>query len=294
VGALAVGRIAPTAAAAAAALLLAATACGERSEPTGAAVSVYPVRVTDARDRPVRVDARPARIAALMPAGRQILTALGAGKRLATARGGFFDAKGKLVLTRLRAAKPDLVIAAQDSDDERDLASLGVPVYFTPQNSIRDVEHAITQLGLLAGAPVAARLLVHRIEETRSTVLARVAKTPRVSVFVDTGFFTTVPDTTLAGDLIREARGTDVAGPTPPPGPFSLAKLSQLDPDVYLATSNSGTTLEQLRRDAHTKHLRAVRNGRFAVVASNLFLPGPQVGQALAEIARILHPDAFR
>ena len=255
---------------------------------------VYPVRVTDARDRPIRVDTRPARIAALTPAAREILVALGAGKRIVTTREGFFDGKGRLVLARLKALKPDLVIAAQDSGDERALGSLGVPVYFAPQNSIRDVEHAITQLGLLAGAPVAARMLVHRIELTRQTVVARVAKTPRVSVFVDTGFFTTLPDTTLVGDLIREAHGRDVSGPTPAPGPFSIARLSELDPDAYVATSAGGTTLEQLRRDPHAKRLRAVRNGRFAVIASNLLLPGPQVGQALAEIARILHPDAFR
>jgi iron complex transport system substrate-binding protein len=288
-----VGRVA--AATVAAALLLAATACGERSEPTGAAVSVYPVRVTDARDRPVRMDTRPARLAALTPAGLQILSALGAKKRIVTAPGGFFDDKGRLLLARLKAAKPDLVIApAQDTRDEQALASLGVPVYFAPESSIRDVEHGITQLGLLAGAPVAARMLVHRIEETRRAVLARVAKEPRVSVFVDTGFFTTLPDTTLVGDLIRQARGTDVAGPTPPPGPFDLSRLSELDPDVYVATSDSGTTLEDLRRDVHAKRLRAVRDGRFAVIASNLLQPGPQVGQALAEIARILHPDAFR
>jgi len=293
VGAVAVGRVALGAVAVA--LLFGGTACGERSEPTGPAISVYPVRLTDARDHPVTVDRRPRRIAALTPAGAGILDALGAKNRVVTARGGFFDANGKLMLTRLRSVKPELVVAAaSDTRDERVLASVGAPVYFAPQNSIRDVEHAITQLGLLIGTPVAARELVHRLEATRHLVATRVAKEPRVGVFVDTGFFTTLPDTTLIGDLIRAGGGRDIAGPNPEPGPFDLVKLKQLDPDVYLATSDSGTTLDQLRRDRRTKTIRAVRTGRFAVIDPRVLQAGPQVGTSLLEIARILHPDAFR
>jgi ABC-type Fe3+-hydroxamate transport system substrate-binding protein len=293
VGPVAVGRVAL--AAAAAALALGATACGERSEPTGAAVRLYPVRVQDARDRPVTLDHRPLRIAALAPAAEQILDAIGARKRVVDPRRGFFDDKGNLLLDRLRRAKPDLIVVpVTDQRDEEPLSSLGTAVYFTPGTSIREVERAITQLGLLAGDPVAARKLVHAIESTRRRVVARVAGRPRTSVFVDTGFFTTVPDTSLVGDVIHEAGGVNIAGPTPEPGPFDLRKLKQLNPAVYLATSDSGTTLEQLRKDPRTRTLRAVRNGRFAVLDTNLLQPGPQVAHALLELAHVLHPDAFR
>jgi iron complex transport system substrate-binding protein len=288
-----VGRVAL--AAVAAALLLGGTACGERREPTGPSLDVYPVRLTDARQHRVTVERRPARIVTLTPAAREILVALGAGERVVDPQKGFSGDNGQLVLARLRAVKPQLVIAAASDDrDEKPLASLGVPVYFAPQNSIRDVEHAVTQLGLLVGRPVAARRLVHRIEQARKQVAARLAKAPRVSVFVDTGFFTTVPDTSLIGDLIREARGRNIAGPTPQPGPFDLGELKRLDPNVYLATSDSGTTLAQLRRDRRTRQLHAVRAGRFVIVDSALLDPGPQIGDALLEIARVLHPDAFR
>ena len=43
-------------------LLLAGTACGERSEPTGALVQSYPVTVQGAGDKPTVVDAAPKRI----------------------------------------------------------------------------------------------------------------------------------------------------------------------------------------------------------------------------------------
>jgi hypothetical protein len=47
----------------------------------------------------------------------------------------------------------------------------------------------------------------------------------------------------LLGDLIREAHGKSVAGPSPEPGPFPLGRLQEFDPEVYLATSDSGRTL---------------------------------------------------
>jgi iron complex transport system substrate-binding protein len=276
-------------------LLAGGTACGERSEPTGSSVRLYPVRLTDARDHAVRLAERPERIATLAPSEKSILATMGARRRIVDPARGFFGPSGRLLLGRLRAVKPDLVVAPASNDAiERPLGKLGVPVYFAPQNSIRDVERGITQLGLLVAEPVAARLLVHRIEERRQLAVRRVATTRRVSVFVDTGFFTTVSDTSLIGDLVREARGRNVAGPSPEPGPFDLDRLRQLDPDVYLATSDSGTTLAQLRRDHRTRTLHAVRTGRFAIIAASLLEPGPQVGRALVEIARVLHPDAFR
>jgi hypothetical protein len=35
-----------------------------------------------------------------------------------------------------------------------------------------------------------------------------------------------------------------------------------------------------------------VRTGRFATLPADASVAGPQAGQALAQIARILHPDA--
>jgi ABC-type Fe3+-hydroxamate transport system substrate-binding protein len=66
------------------------------------------------------------------------------------------------------------------------------------------------------------------------------------------------------------------------------------NPDVYLATSDSGTTLASLRRNRTAKRLQAIRKGRFGILQARLARPGPTVGEALVQVARILHPDAFR
>ena len=61
----------------AAALLLAGTACGERKEPTGPLVQVYPVTVQGAGERPAVVGGVPRRIVPLGSGPRMILKALG-------------------------------------------------------------------------------------------------------------------------------------------------------------------------------------------------------------------------
>ena len=99
-----------------------------------------------------------------------------------------------------------------------------------------------------------------------------------VKVFVDTGFFNTVGDSSLLGDLVRTAGGSNVAARTPSRRRSTSAPLARLAPDVYLATSDSGTTLKDLRRDPKTKRLPAVKAGRVYVIDQRLGLPGLKVG----------------
>ena len=70
-------------ASAAALLLLAGTACGERSEPTGALVQSYPVTVQGSGDATV-VNATPKRIVPVGAGPREILESLGLERRTTT------------------------------------------------------------------------------------------------------------------------------------------------------------------------------------------------------------------
>jgi ABC-type Fe3+-hydroxamate transport system substrate-binding protein len=121
-------------------------------------------------------------------------------------------------------------------------------------------------------------------------VAAKLVGAKVASVFVDDGDLSTVSSRSLLGDLVTEAHGRSVAGASPAQGPFPLQRLRQLDPDFYLATAGSGRTLKQLRSQAGTRGLRAVKAGHFAVLPPEASVAGPAVGTALVEIARILHP----
>ena len=164
-------------------------------------------------------------------------------------------------------------------------------VYVEPGGSIGDVVQAIGDIGLLTGRAVEARRLTARIEAKRTAVAKAVAGSPLVTAFVDTGGFATISSRTLLGDLIELAHGKSVAGASPEQGPFPVQRLVALDPDVYLATAGSARTLQQLRARAGVKRLRAVRSGRFAVLPEDATIAGPQVGEALEQLAQILHPQ---
>ncbi len=266
-----------------------ASACGERSEPTGADAGLYPVTITTG-DRPITISEPARRIAVLDATSEQIVRGLGAGSRIVAAT-------QSIALDTLRRAKPDLIVAS-DSVNERDLSRIAAAthadVYLAPGDSIRQVERAITQLGLLTGTPVQARKLVRRVERKQRAVDAALAATPIVDVFVDTGLMTTPPDQSLIGDVIREARARNVAGDAAEAGPVDPAELARLDPDIYAVTSDTKTTLADLRRNPQTRRLRAVRQGRFVVLDADLLVPGPQIGEGLDQVARLLHPNAFR
>lgn len=280
----------------AAGLLLGATACGERGEPTGRSVELYPVTVAvDAVQKPLVLQRAARRLAILAtPGPAEILVALGAGERVA----GFpLAPNGSIRVRELVRLRPDLIVAAPSTNEvelSRAAAAARAPVYIALGSSIRDVERTITQLGAIVGKPVAAGRLVRVIEKTRRLVAKQVAGRPKAKVFVDLGFFTTVPDGSLVGDLIREAGGVNVAGGHPDPGPFDLKELRQLDPDVYVAAADGDITLARLRRNPRTRRLKAVREGRFELIDPSLLEPGSRIGDGLLLLARALHPDAFR
>ena len=291
-GAVAMGRVALLTVALSILLLLGATACGERSEPTGVTAPLYPVTVQSANDRTVVVTEPARRIAVLDRPAEAILEELGVGGRIVMRA-----PAGRIDFAALRRSHPDLIVASGDAslrDLSRAASVTRAQVYTAPGDSIRQVEHAIAQLGLLAGAPIASRALVRRIESQRHAVDARIARAPRVKVFVDTGFSTTVSDQSLIGDVLREAGGTNVGGAAAETGPVEISELLRLDPDVYLATSDTELTLMDLRKNPRLRKLRAIRLGHFAVVNADLLQPGPRVGEGLTEIAHLLHPNAFR
>jgi ABC-type Fe3+-hydroxamate transport system substrate-binding protein len=273
-------------------LVLAGTACGERAEPTGALVHIFPVTVQGAGEQPTVVRSAPRRIVPVGAGPRRILRALGLQRRAVTVNDTLV---GLPLVGAIRRAKPDLIVASSDTDPldlARARTATHAAVYVEPSSSVDDVVGAIGDIGLVTGRPIQARRLTAVIEAKRRAVASELSGTRFVSVFVDDGDFSTISTRSLLGGLIGEAQGRSVAGPSPEQGPFPLRRLLQLDPDVYLATAESGRTLRQLRSRAGTKRLRAIRTGRFAIVPAEARVAGPQVGRGLEELAKILHPDA--
>lgn len=288
-----------------AALALVVAGCGQRSEPVDPLAQSYPVSVRGAGDRALVLRAAPKRIVAVDPGPAALLEELGVGRRLVGVPSTSRPARGRPVVRpngqmdvrAVIAARPDLIVATP-SVDPVDLARAeresGAVAYVQPALSLRDVQRGAVELGFLVGEPVRARRLSGRIGSAAARVETRLGDTPRVRVFVDTGFFVTIRDRSLLGDLVRRARGINVAGATPPVEPLDACRVLALDPDVYLATTDSRVTGREFRRRAEACGGEGARGVRFAVVPATLVTePGPQIAQGLEAVARALHPDAL-
>jgi iron complex transport system substrate-binding protein len=272
--------------AAAAVCALAMTACGERREPLGAPIELYPLTVTT-EDRPLTIPAPAKRIVVLDGGAEAILEAIGAGDRVVGSHVEVDD------LPRLH---PDLVVAPSGTDEQTlsQADAAGAPVYVAPDRSLTELERAITQLGLIVAEPAAARRRVRDIERRRQRVTRALRGLRPTTVFVDRGGFTSASDGSLIGDVIREARGRNVAGDVPDGLHLTVSQLLAHDPEVYVTVTGAGATLKQLRRGPRTRKLQAVRNGRVIAIDERLLMPGPSIGIGLEALARALHPDAVR
>jgi iron complex transport system substrate-binding protein len=267
-------------------LAVSASGCGERSEPTGATVSLYPVTVTSATGTQAKLDRPPRRILAVGGDMQATLKALGVGDR--TDSGSAAAAPGR---------RYDLVTTWSSSPEASALskASHGkTAVYVASDRTIADLQRSLADLGVLVGRPLQGSILAQHVDRSVRRVRQRLRAAKPVSVFLDTGFFATVPRGSLADDILTAAGGHNVITSAAANTPVNVGELRRLDPRYYLATSGSGTTLRTLQHDHQTSKLAAVRAKRFAIVHSNLIEPGPGVGAGVAAIARILHPDAFR
>ena len=289
-------------------LLLAVTApgCGERPEPTGALAPSYPTTVRGTGEEAAVLRARPERIIALDPGTAELVAALGAAARLVAVPAAYAGERaegavvaaatnGRVDVAAATARRADLVATTPATNplDARTVADeTGATLYVQPDGSLADVERAAVELGYLVGAPVEARRLALSIRADAETVAARVARLPRVRVFVDTGFLVTIPPLSLASDLVARAGGVDVARDAGGTRAYDHCDIVRLRPRVFLRLTEPGAA-----GIAAPRFARCGRRGadiRYVELRADLVTrAGPRVAAALEAVARALHPDAF-
>jgi iron complex transport system substrate-binding protein len=289
-----------------AALALAAAACGMKPEPVGVLPS-FPRNAQDGQGRTVTMEAQPTRIVSLDPGLTETAFAVGAGDDVVAASGAesypaaarrlpiALGTDGRPDTRRIRRLRPDLILApASLASDATSLAGrLHVPVYVGGNGTLQDIEHDVAQVGVLTGFAERGRTLVGNMQQRVAAIRQAVGSQPPVRVFVDNGFFYTIDPNGPAGDLIELAGGIDVAADAELGKPYPLSKLRAGKPQAYLAVTGRGTTLAGLRKSPATKHLPAVRSGRFLLIdPAALTDRGPRIVATLRQIAHVLHPSA--
>jgi iron complex transport system substrate-binding protein len=273
----------------------------------------HALTLTDMQGRPVSLEALPRRIVSLVPSVTELLFALGAEDRLIgvtdycdfppAARGK--PSVGGMVAPSLEgivALRPDLVVAT-DAGTRREtfdqLSRLNVPVYLVHADRMAQVVDVITRLGEITERQADAAVLKAQLTERIEAVVKAVGARPRPRVlYVLWPEPLIVPGRdSIVTELITLAGGDSITGREPHDYPrFSLEAAVARAPEVILlARHGTGSgAIPRDRWDALTS-LPAVKAGRVYAVDGNLMHRyGPRIVDGLEEIARRIHPEAYR
>jgi iron complex transport system substrate-binding protein len=288
-----------------------ALSCSSRPEaggPTAATPGNETREVTDEAGKRVRVPVRPQRIVTLAPNLTEIVYAVGAGDRL-VGNTTFCDypSEAKQVakvgdtlqpnIERIIALRPELILISTASQLEtftKQLETRGIAVFVTDPHDLEGVFHSIKTVGDLLGQQQQAETLVNQLRARAQTVEEAVKSRPPVTVFyqVSPSPLWTAGRQSWITDLIRRAGGKSVTGEVE--GEWMRysdeAALASQPDAIIMATGG-----EKMEVAAALQTSPAVKNKRvYGINGDYLSRPGPRLVEGLEQIARELHPEAFR
>jgi iron complex transport system substrate-binding protein len=199
--------------------------------------------------------------------------------------------------------KPDLVLVSKTInrlDTVESLDRLGIPVYATDTRTVKGMLATIGSVARLVGAGQAGAALRKRLERRLNALRERLAgRKPKRVLFVEweDPLITTGRDTFLA-DALRWAGAESVVNLRENWPHVSLEAIVYLQPDDLIFPASSGGTASEIRRALLRrpgwKELKALQQGRVLVVSDAINRPSPELVDAIEELARELHPAAFR
>ena len=256
-----------------------------------------PLVITDDAQRQHEFLSSPERIVSLVPSATETLVAFGLSDRLVGRTE--YDRTPELSsrvsvggglqpnLEVLVSLEPDLVIRFASESDlataER-LTTLGVPHFAIQPDGIDDVQSIIRRLGAITGAESSADSLLAEIRSALGDVRRRVDGLPRRRVAYLLGGeppWVAGPGTYIH-ELMVLGGGTNVFDDLGQLyAPVSLEELISRKPDLLLV-SESGSPPPELSSIASVR------------LPASVEVPGPGLGFAAHEVARLIHPEAFR
>ncbi len=267
-------------------------------------------------------EAVPRRIVSLAPSTTETLFALGVGDRLVGVTrycdhppaaeaidkvGGFVDPNYEKIV----ALRPDLVVLLTSHRDARmELAKLRIPTLTVPHETLADIHEAIRRIGAALHRSEAAQALIEELQRRTAEVKRAVLGRSRPRVLICIGRDTASGELAamyMAGrrgfhhEILTAAGGENVIYDEISPYPqLSAEGVLRLDPEVIVDLVShirpETKSPEEIRRQwARLRPVTAVLRGEVHVMVGHQALrPGPRYIEFLEELARRLHPEAFR
>lgn len=294
-------------------------AAAQAQTKTKAEAKIPTREVVDETGRRVKIPLEARRIVSLAPNLTEIIYALGAEDRLVGVSE-FSDkptaAKDKPrigmpmnpSLEAIAGLKPDLVLATAinrwaTADALRDM---GIAVYGVEAHTVEETLESITHIGDVIGVAAEARTVVANLQQRLDALKAKLAgdAPKRVLFVVWEDPLISIGQRTFIADALRWAGAESVVKVRQDWPQISIEEIVRLEPD-YIVYAESGADsadgiaaavrerLQELREEHGWRNLKAVREGRVAVVSDEVNLPAPGLIDAIEQLARQIHPEAF-
>ncbi len=277
-----------------------------------AAQSLSSRELIDELGRHVDVPQDPRRIICLAPSITETVFALGRGADVIgvtdyteyppeahrkTSVGGLIDPSTEKIVS----LHPDLVLATREINRRETVEGLerpGISVFVINPQGLKGILASILDIGKALNCSREAEALVRQIDEKRRRVAARIEGLPRPKVFVLIWHdpVVTAGSKAFITEVISAAGGESATADIPQAWPrISLEEVLRRSPDFLLLVkgSHQGITLDELKQRAGWSRLKAVRENRVVYADERLEHSSPLVFDALEDLARKLHPEAF-
>ena len=281
-----------------------------------AAVRGQDLVLEDDLGHPFRQAGPPRRIVSLAPNITETLFALGLGPEIVGVTrfcdyppeakaiekvGGLVDPS----LEKIQILRPDLIIAFRGNPIGvvNKLRSLNFPVFvFDTGNTLGGVPEMIRKMGRLTFRTGEAESLCLRLEEESrrvSDALKEARETPRVFLSLPWDGLWTCGSESYLNDLIVQAKGSNIAGRIRRRWlNLTREQLVHDNPEVIIIMAKDlaefGAAKDRILADKRLETIAAVRARNIRFLDENVATRfGPRLFGALADVARILHPERF-
>jgi iron complex transport system substrate-binding protein len=274
-----------------------------------------PARVfTDDTGRLVPVPVEVRRIVSLAPSVTETLFALGLGDRVVGVTDYCNYPAAALQRTKVGtplspslevivSLHPDLVVAAKSANRRETLGELdrlGIPAYATDAKSLEDIFSSTERLATAAGVPEAGRALAAALRARLLALQQRLAgRAPkRVLLVVWHEPLISVGQHTFIADALRYAGATHILETAQDWPRLSLEAVVRLQPDYLIFAGDHAAAMhavaKTLAEQPGWRQLTAVRQQRTIVLDEAINRPSPRLLDAIEDLARQLHPQAFQ
>jgi iron complex transport system substrate-binding protein len=268
--------------------------------------------VIDGYGRKVQIPQQVNRIVSLAPNLTETIYALGLGEKLV---GDTSDcdkpAAAKLKphvggevepsLEAIVALRPDLVLATSvnTADTVDAISRLGIPVYATNPETVLQMLDSVQQIADFSDAHEQGAKFVTQLRARLDAIHARLENYPvqHVLFVIWDEPLMTIGQHTFIADTLRWAGAESVVLSDQDWPQISMEEVLRLQPDYILYAAHeqkSPETLEDLRGRPVWRDLDAVEMGHVLDVSEEALRPSPGLVDVIEELARELHPDAFR